>query len=159
MEKVDYIKALRIPLILIIFQIILTYVLSWFTFKNATSYEQIIAAEASITIYSRLIMIFSYAIVYYTGWIVVSKFKGNIKNSIFAGLIIGCIEIVLSFINIILMYNTIPGYKIGLSPIFGLGELGIIAFVGILIGLLFTLAINAGVAALGGFISLKVNKK
>lgn len=104
-------------------------------------------------------MLFSYGILFYAGWITVNKFNGSIRNSIFIGLIIGCIEIILSIINIVLMYKTIEGYKIGLAPMEALGgNILTIAILTTIVAIPFTLAFDSVISGLGGLIAKKMKK-
>lgn len=158
MEKKDYLKAIKIPFILLIIATILSYILYFITYKDVTTLEQAISSADAYSVFATLLMIFSYAIVFYAGWIAVSKFNGTIKNSLFMGLIVGGIHIVLSMISSVLMYTMMPGYRLLFSP--ELGEFAIFIILGgMLITIPFVLAIDMGVAALGGFISKKANKK
>lgn len=159
MKKNDYIKALKIPSILLLLNVIFGYILSTFIYKNVSTYEQVISSLDSVAILSVLLMFFSYSTFFYAGWIIVSKFSGTVKNSIFIGLMLWCIQFILSTINTVLMYATISGYKIGLAPYaqFWDNILVVIIF-GTIFAIPFTLVVDAGISGLGGFIAKKRKK-
>ena len=162
MEKTDYLEAIKIPFFLFIIHNSLTYAQFFFLYRDVTKIEQILTSfPLTILIFSMLLTIFSSAIIFYAGWTAISKFNGTIKNSMFMGLIAGGLQIILSTITTIITYTTISSYKIELSSVAGLGNVELVLFFlgSLLIGIPITLIIDVIIAALGGFISRKVNKK
>lgn len=44
MNKINYLKALKVPLILLFLHVILAYLISYITYRNVTEYEQVISS-------------------------------------------------------------------------------------------------------------------
>ena len=165
MKKQDYLDAIKIPFILFIARMVLSYILMWMLYG---SYSPIgeppgLGFLFVITIlgYSLLLMLMHYLILFYSGWITVRKYKGNIKNAIYVGLIVGGIAIVLSYINMGLGLLTIPGYR---ALVFGAsGQARAISSFTMIFSatfsIPFTLGIDLGISVLGGFIAEKLKKK
>ena len=67
--------------------------------------------------------IFYFAIMIFTGWITVRKYKGTVRNAIIATLALSILAVVWSPISTIITYNQVPSYRQLIEPIFTLSDI------------------------------------
>jgi hypothetical protein len=154
-NKFDYIGVLKTPVIAIIILSIIALLTSVLIFNNVKTEEEFNANKTNASLVSIIIVLISICIYFYSGYIAVKKHDGTIKNSAIVGVIISLVQSILSILNIFIMYYLIEIYRLNINSIINDPFIKSLLIVGILLGVIFTVCISAGISSLGGYIARK----
>lgn len=150
-----YSKILTKPILIMILLTIIAFLTSFWIYFGVNSQEQLTKKSIYATPISIIILLISLYIYGYSGYNTVKRYNGTIKNAFLVGLILGVIQSLLSLLNMIIMYFTIPVYKQSILSIISNPLFKSLILIGVIIGIILSIIISGGVSSLGGYIARK----